>query len=268
MTIPDLSTPLGPFFAPSRRSVFALTITFSGLLDSEFMEKVCGTDNDVADHEAYTEVAVSATCARARRVKDRHGEPDGVVAGAFLSFTLSHAGCGEDIVETRLGEGLLECWCPRCNESRTFGVAGEELPAPGREGAGKAREREERQVRETERETLEKGKNIARAVPGEESAKTEDISIPDYVMLDFDTSEEAASGPGYVEAREAARILGISQRAVRNLIGRKTLESKRDGEGAAARVVVSLASVERLRSERLREHQTFERSDGHERREE
>lgn len=61
------------------------------------------------------------------------------------------------------------------------------------------------------------------------------------------------SDPGHVEAREAARLLGISQRAVRNLIGRKTLEGKRDGEGAAARLVVSVASVERLRSEQQRE---------------
>ena len=42
-------------------------------------------------------------------------------------------------------------------------------------------------------------------------------------------------------------MLGVSQRAVRNLVG---LEVKREGVGATARLVVSLASVERLRSER------------------
>lgn len=54
----------------------------------------------------------------------------------------------------------------------------------------------------------------------------------------------------YVEAREAARMLGMSQRAIRNLAANGRLETRRDGEGAAARLVVSTASVERLRSER------------------
>ncbi len=56
-------------------------------------------------------------------------------------------------------------------------------------------------------------------------------------------------GSGYVDAQEAARMLGVNQRAVRNLIARRRLESKRDG-GAAARLLVSVASVQRLRSER------------------
>lgn len=55
---------------------------------------------------------------------------------------------------------------------------------------------------------------------------------------------------GYIDAREAARLLGISQRAIRNLAAKRRLETKREGEGAAARIVVSLASLERLRSER------------------
>jgi hypothetical protein len=42
----------------------------------------------------------------------------------------------------------------------------------------------------------------------------------------------------------------MSQRAVRNLVARGSLEPKRDGEGVAARLVVSVDSVERLRSER------------------
>ncbi len=54
---------------------------------------------------------------------------------------------------------------------------------------------------------------------------------------------------GYVDAQEAARMLGVNQRAVRNLIARRQLGPKRDG-GAAARLLVSVASVERLRSER------------------
>jgi hypothetical protein len=53
-----------------------------------------------------------------------------------------------------------------------------------------------------------------------------------------------------VDAREAARILGLSQRAVRNLATQQRLEVRREGEGATARLVVSLSSVERLRLER------------------
>lgn len=54
----------------------------------------------------------------------------------------------------------------------------------------------------------------------------------------------------YVDLQKAAELLGMSQRAVRNLAARRRLEVKREGEGAAARLVVSLASVEMLRLER------------------
>jgi excisionase family DNA binding protein len=53
----------------------------------------------------------------------------------------------------------------------------------------------------------------------------------------------------YVEAQEAARMLGISQRAVRNLVARGRLEFTRDGEGVAARILISVASIEKLRLE-------------------
>ena len=57
----------------------------------------------------------------------------------------------------------------------------------------------------------------------------------------------------YVNAREAARLLGVTQRAVRNLAGQQRLEVvKTEGGGAATRFVVSLASVRRLRSKRRR----------------
>ena len=54
----------------------------------------------------------------------------------------------------------------------------------------------------------------------------------------------------YVDTQEAARMLGVNQRAVRNLVLRRRLESKREGEGAAARLLVSVASLEKLLSER------------------
>ena len=53
----------------------------------------------------------------------------------------------------------------------------------------------------------------------------------------------------YMDAQEAARMLGVNKRAVRNLVAQRRLEAKRDGGGAAARLLVSVASVERLRSE-------------------
>ncbi|HVF00638.1 MAG TPA: helix-turn-helix domain-containing protein [Rubrobacteraceae bacterium] len=54
----------------------------------------------------------------------------------------------------------------------------------------------------------------------------------------------------YVSTREAARLLGVSQRTVRNLAGQQHLEVKTEGGGAATRLMVSLASVQRLRSTR------------------
>jgi hypothetical protein len=54
----------------------------------------------------------------------------------------------------------------------------------------------------------------------------------------------------YVDAQEAARMLGVNKRAVRNLVARQQLLSKRDEGGAAARLLVSVASLEKLRSER------------------
>jgi hypothetical protein len=55
---------------------------------------------------------------------------------------------------------------------------------------------------------------------------------------------------GYVGLHRAAELLGLNQRAVRNLVYRRRLEAEREGEGAAARLVVFLASVERLSLER------------------
>ena len=49
---------------------------------------------------------------------------------------------------------------------------------------------------------------------------------------------------GYVDAQEAAKMLGVNKRAVRNLVARQQLLSKRDEGGAAARLLVSVASLE------------------------
>ena len=47
-----------------------------------------------------------------------------------------------------------------------------------------------------------------------------------------------------------AGMLGVSHRAVRNLVARGELEARCDGEGAAARILVPVAPVETLRAER------------------
>ena len=54
----------------------------------------------------------------------------------------------------------------------------------------------------------------------------------------------------YVDAQEAARMLGVNKRAVRNLVAQKQLLSKRDG-GGATRLLISVASLEKLRLERM-----------------
>ena len=81
-------------------------------------------------------------------------------------------------------------------------------------------------------------------------ARTQEIERQDRGPAGAASAGTCASGRGYVDAREAAEMLGVAQRAVRSLAARGRLEAKRDGEGAAARIVVSVESVERLRGER------------------
>ena len=41
---------------------------------------------------------------------------------AFIIFSLTHAGCGEEgVIELRLGERSLLGWCPSCAALETFG---------------------------------------------------------------------------------------------------------------------------------------------------
>ena len=49
-------------------------------------------------------------------------------------------------------------------------------------------------------------------------------------------------GEDYVDMRQAARLLGVNQRAVRHLVARGRLDTKR--EGVAGRLMISVASVE------------------------
>jgi hypothetical protein len=59
-------------------------------------------------------------------VTQRFGPPGGAQGDAslaFVAFVFRHAGCGGELSELRLGEDLLACQCPQCDETRTFGMA-------------------------------------------------------------------------------------------------------------------------------------------------
>lgn len=38
----------------------------------------------------------------------------------FIRFALSHAGCGEAVIEHRLDDLSIASWCGRCGELRVF----------------------------------------------------------------------------------------------------------------------------------------------------
>jgi hypothetical protein len=50
------------------------------------------------------------------------GSVQGDAGLAFAAFILRHAGCVGETIESRLGEDLVACWYPQCNETRTFGT--------------------------------------------------------------------------------------------------------------------------------------------------
>ena len=40
---------------------------------------------------------------------------------SFAAFSLEHAGCGDEVVEVRVGEHTLLEWCMACGVMRIFG---------------------------------------------------------------------------------------------------------------------------------------------------
>ncbi|MBA2533752.1 MAG: hypothetical protein H0V21_01935 [Rubrobacter sp.] len=40
---------------------------------------------------------------------------------SFAAFSLEHAGCGDDVVEVRVGERTLLEWCMACHVMEIFG---------------------------------------------------------------------------------------------------------------------------------------------------
>lgn len=79
---------------------------------------------------------------------------------------------------------------------------------------------------------------------GSDAAAAE-IDIPDYVVRDFDGEVADGDGELYVGVREAAEMLGTSQRKVRKLAAHGELETDAD-----SRLSVSVSSVRRLASGR------------------
>lgn len=51
---------------------------------------------------------------------------------AFAAFALNHAGCGDAVLELRLGERCILGWCPSCAAMRVF-------VSPAGRGTGAAR---------------------------------------------------------------------------------------------------------------------------------
>ena len=50
------------------------------------------------------------------RLEERKGASE-----YFLAFALLHAGCGDEVIEARLGKRTLACWCLRSDELRIIG---------------------------------------------------------------------------------------------------------------------------------------------------
>ena len=48
---------------------------------------------------------------------------EGEAGLAFAAFVFMHAGCEGELIESRLGQDLLACWCLQCDARRTFGTA-------------------------------------------------------------------------------------------------------------------------------------------------
>ena len=55
-------------------------------------------------------------------IRDKRPEDIGVPDDnlAFAAFTLSHSPCGDQVIELRLGEGLLLQWCLACADMNAF----------------------------------------------------------------------------------------------------------------------------------------------------
>ena len=58
---------------------------------------------------------------RLREFSSRAAGDDASVS--FAAFVLVHAGCGKEVMESRLSEDTVACRCLRCDETGIFGPA-------------------------------------------------------------------------------------------------------------------------------------------------
>ncbi len=49
---------------------------------------------------------------------------------SFAAFVLAHVGCGDEVIELRVGERLLLEWCPVCAKMAIFGFSEGATTAP------------------------------------------------------------------------------------------------------------------------------------------
>jgi hypothetical protein len=56
--------------------------------------------------------------------------PAADVSLSFAAFVLAHVGCGDEVIELRVGERLLLEWCPVCAEMAAFGFSEGATTAP------------------------------------------------------------------------------------------------------------------------------------------
>jgi excisionase family DNA binding protein len=122
-------------------------------------------------------------------------------------------------------------------------------------------------MQRTEKDSKRTGKD--RSLGGFESRATSEdgayettieVVVPDYVVRDSDApdglGEAYETDECYMSVREAARVLGVGQREVRELAAWGRLETKKGG--LASRLMVLSSSVQRLRSEPEPAHQARE----------
>jgi len=52
-----------------------------------------------------------------------HANPSALI-WEFAEFVFYHAECADEVMEVKLDEGSIACWCSPCDELRVFGTTG------------------------------------------------------------------------------------------------------------------------------------------------
>ena len=122
-------------------------------------------------------------------------------------------------------------------------------------------------MQQTEKDSKRTGRDRSlggfesRATSGDGASETtEEVVVPDYIVRDSGAPEGVGEASDtdefYMSVREAARVLGVGQREVRELAAWGQLETKKGR--LASRLMILSSSVQRLRSEPEPAHQARE----------